>query len=32
MNSSLLWNDVVPDKDGVKSSINDVAISPGNDV
>lgn len=25
-----LWNDQIPDKDGVKSPINDICISPGN--
>jgi hypothetical protein len=29
MNSSILWSDQVPQRDGVKSSINDIAISPG---
>ncbi len=30
MNTSSIWSDLVPEKDGVKSSINDIAISPGN--
>ena len=29
MNSNILWSDQVPQKDGIKSSINDIAISPG---
>jgi len=29
MNSKVLWNDQVPLRDGQKSSINDIAISPG---
>jgi len=28
MNSSLLWSDKVPERDGTKSSISDVSISP----
>ena len=24
-----LWNDQIPEKDGVKSPINDICISPG---
>ena len=29
MNAASLWSDVVPEKDSIKSSINDIAISPG---
>ena len=29
MNSKSLWNDQIPEKDGVKTPINDIAISPG---
>jgi hypothetical protein len=29
MNSKVLWSDQIPEKDGVKSPINDIAISPG---
>ena len=29
MKTVSLWNDHVPERDGVKSTINDVAISPG---
>jgi hypothetical protein len=29
MNTTALWSDQVPDKDGVRSPINGVAISPG---
>ena len=25
-----LWTDLIPEKDGVKISINDIAVSPGN--
>jgi hypothetical protein len=29
MNSSTVWSDQVPDRDGLKNPINDVAFSPG---
>ena len=29
MNSKILWQDKIPDRDGQKSSIKDIAISPG---
>ena len=29
MNSKVIWTDQVPDKDGAKSPINDISISPG---
>jgi hypothetical protein len=29
MNSKLIWSDQIPERDGVKSSVNDIAISPG---
>ena len=32
MNASLDWKDHVPERDGIKSSVNEVAFSPGNDV
>ena len=28
MNSKVLWNDQIPERDGVRSPINDIAISP----
>ena len=29
MNTSVVWNDQVPERDGVRNPINDTAISPG---
>ncbi len=29
MNSKSIWNDQIPEKDGVKTPVNDIAISPG---
>lgn len=29
MNTTTVWSDQVPDRDGVKNPINDVAFSPG---
>ena len=29
MNSKIIWNDQIPERDGVKTPINDIAISPG---
>jgi hypothetical protein len=29
MNSNVVWSDQVPDRDGLKNPINDVAFSPG---
>jgi hypothetical protein len=31
MNAKAVWTDQVPEKDGVRNPINDVAISPGKD-
>ena len=28
MNSKSIWNDQIPEKDGVKTPVNDIAISP----
>jgi intraflagellar transport protein 122 len=28
MNSKSLWNDQIPEKDGTKTPVNDIAISP----
>lgn len=28
MNSKSLWNDQIPEKDGIKTPVNDIAISP----
>ena len=30
MNSKVAWNDQIPERDGIKTPINDIAISPGN--
>lgn len=29
MNSKSIWNDQIPERDGVKTPVNDIAISPG---
>jgi hypothetical protein len=29
MEITQVWNDQIPDKDGVKLSVNDIAFSPG---
>jgi hypothetical protein len=29
MNTKSVWNDQIPERDGIKTPVNDIAISPG---